>query len=500
MNRRLSSYAALVGVALLGAGCGKLDRALTARSRPAAEVAGIQLKSDVLGRILAESSIPDSALSPLWAEQFATLWADFVRLAVLYRSPDTTTALDYEPLLRGQHYFDAIAVDRYRDSMVLAGIEPTDEELRDYFDKRQPFTRLDVRRIRLSLPTDASRAVRDSMFKRAREIRRRLTGGADFLTVAREESDEPPGARGQLLSFQGHDDFEAAADSIVFRLRPGEISPVVPGTEAMLLYRIEKRIQPEFERAKDRVRLRMVTERTKRVSLQVADTLVHNARRAVMKGAEQLALRLAGDSLRSSTRVAPGTKLVTYRDGAVTAGELRNLFHLREDMRRRFAGAPEDSVHEFLLALARDEILSRAARINGYGPTESEKATLNLAFAAQLSALARQLKLSHNLVISPRYQLEREGIGFLKHVLQVGESLPWLGVFRMVLDPVVPARVDPRGAEAAARLALKLRESGEVVAATASESDGASGAAGTVGTDTAGEGQPELTPPRSFLR
>jgi len=236
MNRTLVLVGIVVSCA--AAGCGAFGDALTSHAQPAATAAGYTLDQEDLGHLMANSPVPDSALTPYWAGEFARLWADFVVLSALYEDPDTTRSLDYTRLMEDARHLSAIAVMRYRNTVVMAGIEPSDEEMREYFEVQQPYARLDVRRLVLSVPSDGGSSVRDSLLTEVRSIRERLVGGADFVTVARERSDEPAQARGQILAYQGHDDFPPAADSVVFTLQPGEISPAIATENEILLYRV----------------------------------------------------------------------------------------------------------------------------------------------------------------------------------------------------------------------------------------------------------------------
>ena len=176
----------------LSVSCREVDDALTAHSRPAATVAGRDLGTHTLGRIMAQSPIPDSGLNAGIAEQVARLWADYVTIATLYMRPDTTQSIDYAPLLEEGRYFANLAVEGYRDSVLNQNEDPTEDEVRDYYDTRKPFTRLDLRRIVIPVPGGASEEVRDSLYEETSVLRDRLAGGADFVEVARERSAEPP--------------------------------------------------------------------------------------------------------------------------------------------------------------------------------------------------------------------------------------------------------------------------------------------------------------------
>jgi dsDNA-binding SOS-regulon protein len=456
MNRTLAAIALALPVVFTA--CGAFDDALTQHARPAATAGGLTLDQGELAYLMAASPIPDSALTPYWASEFARLWADFVVLSRLYADPDTTRAVDYTRLMEDGRHLSAIAVMRYRDSVVMAGIEPTEEELRTYFELRQPYTRLDVRRIVLEMP--GGEGARDSVLARAESVRERLVGGADFVEIARQVSSEPVQARGQVLAYQGHDDFPAAADSAVFSLRPGEISPVVVTGEEALIYRIEARREPEFDEARDQLYRRVLEEREETRQQEALETEIGNARRAVLQGALAVASDVARDPTLAAERIPDGMRLVTWEGGHLSVGDLRALFVVREDLRRAFAEATEDEIYDYLMRLARDEILIQAAAESGVTANEEEREALAAALAEQLGHIARRMGLTSQLVANPGFDIDDQGYYFLQGVMTRSRALPWLGEFRVVLDPMYPVRVDDAGVRSAARQASELRAAG----------------------------------------
>jgi len=458
MNRTL----VLVGIAVscVTAGCGAFGDALTSHARPAATAAGYTLDQEELGHLMANSPVPDSALTPYWAGEFARLWADFVVLSTLYEDPDTTQSLDYTRLMEDGRHLSAIAVMRYRDSVVMKGIEPSEEELLEYWEVRQPYTRLDVRRLVLAVPSGSGNSERDSLLTEARSLRERLVGGADFVTVARERSDDPAQARGQILAYQAHDDFPPSADSVMFTLQPGEISPVFATEDEILIYRIEARREPAFDTSRDQLFRLVLEARQEERQRQALESAVGDARRAVMQEAPALVSEIARDPTLAVRRIPDGMKLVTWDGGDLSVEEIRRLFLVREDMRQLFAEASEDEIHDYLMGLARDEILITAAASSGAAASAEERAALALALAEQLGRIAARLGLSTELVADPRFDIDEQGHYFLEGVMARARAVPWLGAFRVVLDPRFPARVDESGVRSAARLAAELRAAG----------------------------------------
>ena len=239
-------------------------------------------------------------------------------------------------------------------------------------------------------------------------------GGADFVAVARERSDEPAQARGQVLAYQGHDDFPEAADTVVFALRPGEISPVVASGDEILIYRIEARRQPDFETSRDQLYRMVIQEREDERQQQALDTAVGDARRAVMQGATARASEIARDPTLAVSRIPDGMKLVTWDGGDLSVEELRRLFLVREDMRRVFAEASEDDIHDYLMQLARDEILITAASRSGVAANDEEREALAVALAEQLGHVAARLGLTSQLATNPRFDIDEQGYYFLQ--------------------------------------------------------------------------------------
>ena len=439
--------------------CADALDALTSHARPVAAVAGESLPAAELAALMAESPLPDSALTGHWAAQIGRLWADYVSLVHLYQLPDTTLAVDYDLLLEEAGYYPALAVQRYRDSVVLADIEPTGDEVREYYERARPLTRLDVRRIRLGIPPEATDAVRDSLVAEARRLRDRVAGGADFIEVARSASDEPPAARGQILAYQGHEDFPPAADSVVFDLRPGEVSPVVVTDDEIVFYRIERTRTPELENVEDMIRDRMVEQRRERKLSETSEALLSGARRVVMEGAEGVARQIATSPDLAADRVSGSLRLVRYEGGAYTAGKLRRLLQARPDLKDMFAEAEADDLAVYLYQLAGDEILVRAAVDSGVELPEELRADLRVGIAGQLAAIARRMNVTHTLVTNPAFDVGRESRRFIEHVLDRSAPVPTATEFRPVLDQRYRSRVDERSAETAARQARELRGS-----------------------------------------
>ena len=78
----------------------------------------------------------------------------------------------------------------------------------------------------------------------------------------------------------------------------------------------------------------------------------------------------------------------------------------------------------------------------------------------RLGHIAARLGLSSQLVTNPRFDIDEQSYYFLQDVMARSRALPWLGEFRVVLDPRFPVRVDESGVRSAARRASELRAAG----------------------------------------
>jgi hypothetical protein len=464
MNRLLSG-ALLLTVSL--SGCSEFEGALTQHSRPVAAVSRYSLDPSHLAAILAESTIPDSALTEYWAMQFAQIWGEYVALAEVYVAPDSTQSLDYDRLLEDRRYLAELIVNRYRDSVVLGDIDYSEEKVREYYQRVQPFTRLDIRRIVIELPADASQTTLDSLIGLGEQVRNELVGGADFRDVARRVSSEPAQVRGQLRSYQGHRDFPAVADSVLFAMSPGQISPLIELEDGLHLYLVEARRAPTFEQASDQVFEQYeAVQESLRISMAV-DSLVGSARRTVLRPAIGYFRAIVSTPDMAADRIPDQAQLVRWDGGNLTAGELRRLLRVRSDLVRLFADSTDEELEGYLFRLAEDEILIAAATGSGIEIGEAERAWLSEGLASQLSGIANNYDISHVLVTHPQFDVRTESVAFLSRVLARAARFPRVGEYQVILDTRYPIVTNDRAGALVARQAGELRR-----AASAESTDG----------------------------
>jgi hypothetical protein len=454
MNRLLSG-ALLLTVSL--SGCADFEGALTQHSRPVASVSRYSLEPSHLAAILAQSAMPDSALTEHWAIQFAQIWGEYVALAEVYVAPDSTQGLEYDRLLEDQLYLAQLSVIRFRDSVVLGDIDYSEEDVREYYQRVQPFTRLDIRRIVIELPDDASQTTLDSLFGLGEQVRSELVGGADFRGIARRVSSEPAQVRGQLLSYQGHRDFPAVADSILFAMSLGQISPLIEAEDGLYLYVVEARRAPTFEQVGDQVFEQYeAVQESLRISTTL-DSLFGSARRTVLRPAVGYFRAIVSDPDLAMDRIPDQAQLVRWEGGNLTAAELRRLLRVRNDLVTLFAGSTDEELEGYLFRLAEDEIFIAAAAGSGIEIGEADRARLSQALAFQLSRIAGHYDISHALVTNPRFDIRTESVFFLSRILDRATVIPRVGEFRVILETRYPIVTDERAGALAARQARELR-------------------------------------------
>ncbi len=157
----------------------------------------------------------------------------------LDRNPDTAVQLKFA---RAQVL--AIA----EQQAILNRVWVSDEEVKKYYDQNQnQFVQLHLLHISLRLTgSDVQQGTR--IRKGLEEVRQRAMKGEDFRALAREFSKDSDARAGGDLGFRGKGRFGEAVDSVVFRLKPGEISDVFEAPGAIHLFKaLEERPQPLAE-------------------------------------------------------------------------------------------------------------------------------------------------------------------------------------------------------------------------------------------------------------
>ncbi len=151
--------------------------------------------------------------------------------------------LDRATLLRIEEERQLIA--RYVDSVLLAGVEISDEQAQLYWEanpeefKHPP--QVKVRMIFVEVPPQADQSVVEAARAKAEAAAARVQGGEDFATVAREVSTDATAPAGGELGWVGAGLLLAELEPAVWALQIGEVSSVLRAPKGFFLFRMEDR-------------------------------------------------------------------------------------------------------------------------------------------------------------------------------------------------------------------------------------------------------------------
>lgn len=166
------------------------------------------------------------------------------------------TGLDKDPMVQRQV---TAAEDRALQSAMLSkevGPTVTDEAVRARFDAESAGKppEEEVRASHILVPTEAD----------AKKIIAELNGGADFATLAKQNSTDPGGKNGGDLGFFKKDDMVPEFSAAAFALKPGQITQTPVHTQfgwhVIKLEEVRTATPPTFEQARDELRQKMIQE------------------------------------------------------------------------------------------------------------------------------------------------------------------------------------------------------------------------------------------------
>jgi hypothetical protein len=138
-----------------------------------------------------------------------------------------------------------------------ATVLPTSEDLRREYDLHpERYEKPDrVRTSRISTPQR----------NEAEAARQRISKGEDFSIVARQMSRAPDAASGGQMGWVEKGDLPSEFEGVIFRLKTGEMSPVISAEDGFLIFKAEERSPAgrlSFEEAEPDIRRRLSREKT----------------------------------------------------------------------------------------------------------------------------------------------------------------------------------------------------------------------------------------------
>jgi peptidyl-prolyl cis-trans isomerase C len=388
--RRFVALAAITAVLTLPA-CDSFGQAMTSHTDVVARAAGHELSVDQVTDLLAPAvRIP---AQPEVVDALANLWVDYTLLATAATQDSTLQNLDLDAVITP--YFNQQLVYQLREQVIQVDTMLTDEQLRAAFEREQPNAEVHARHILLRMPADASQQVQDSVLARARQIRQEAVGGADFAELAAQYTEEPNGGeRGGDLGYFSAGDMIPQFEEAAFSLPVGAVSEPVVTPFGVHIIKVEDKRLPDYETLRDEFRQQYIGQLYAEAEESYLTELTERKQVEVEDGAVDVARELARKPSTGLSRRASQRALVSYADGALTAGEYVALMQQRPaEQRGQIAALSDDQLTEWLRFVARDEILIEEAKAQGLSTPQSTQDSARTELRAQIRQAAAEAGL-----------------------------------------------------------------------------------------------------------
>lgn len=269
MNPSSGQRSAVLLLLLLATAC---QRSEPAAPDVVARIEGEEIRYAQVERYVArtagegESVLASDVLSQLFDQYLdeELLWRLAVDRGLIQRGMDASAA-------SRRRAIDALLADRSEDEQ-----GPDEREVAAYYAAhRAEFTRPERVRLRQILTEDRSTAERAV---------RELAGGADFAGLARTLSSDPSAASGGYQGELSRADLPPAFADVIFSLRPGEVSRLIPADYGFHIFQVVARspagviplaeARPEIEERlrqerADRLLAELVGEARRRYNVEV---------------------------------------------------------------------------------------------------------------------------------------------------------------------------------------------------------------------------------------
>ena len=220
----------------------------------------------------------------------------------------------------------------------------SDEEALSYFnsnpkefvipEKRQ------VRHILLKAPKEMDPKEREEIRNKAESIRNRISGGEDFASVAKSESqDEGSQANGGDLGFLSPGSMSSTFEQAAFKLKPGEISNPVRTDQGYHIIRVDtitEESQKSFEESKQQIIDKLLEERARKKIVSDADNFYESVYRSenLMDNARKsgFEIQLADNVLKESGLPFSQNDLkISEEVFQMKSGEISRLFRVGDE-------------------------------------------------------------------------------------------------------------------------------------------------------------------------
>ncbi len=377
--RKLIPIVALAGALALPA-CESFAQAIGAHKNVVARAAGHDLTVDEAASLLQQN--PRLPNQPQVVDALANLWVDYTLLATAGAKDSTLKSINLDVLVKPAA--EQEMVFKLRDKVIHFDTAISEADLQKLYATQGAGTQVRARHILFRLAPDATPAQRDSVQKLAASVRAQLTanGGKDFAQLAQKYSADSASAKqGGELGFFSRGQMVAPFEAAAFKLTPGQISDVVETPYGFHIIQVEEKKQPPYDSVKVQFRQAVIQQRVQDAEQQYMSRLTDPLNIQVTKDAYNVARDVARNSDRKLSGRAADRELVTYKGGAVTAGDLLEVLRsLQPQQRTQFASAGDDQLKNVLMGLARNKVLIAEAKKQGLGPTQQQQDSMaNLA-------------------------------------------------------------------------------------------------------------------------
>jgi PPIC-type PPIASE domain len=343
------SFVGLAAVLLALTACDGFKEAMTAHVDVAAKAGSQELSVDRLAQLLSQVKVP---VTPDIAKAVTDLWVNYQLIGQAAARGDSLNdpkAIDQAlwPIIaqqRAQKWHERIAKN-------FPGIDTTGAEA-----KYNQGEMLAARHILLQVPENASPATRDSVRKRAEELRAQATS-ANFAELARKYSQDPGSAQrgGDLGVFPKGMMVKEFQDALA-ALKPGEISPVV---KTQFGYHIIRR--STYAEAKDEFNRVINQDKVQAADSAYLAKLESSGDVKIKPNAAAL-IKDASKDLEGHAR--DNTLIASSKAGDFTVARFvrwLQAFPQRDQIRQGIQTAPDSQVVGFARNIIRNELVLREA-------------------------------------------------------------------------------------------------------------------------------------------
>ena len=457
-HMKIRSLAALSASLLLLSACDGLKEALTAHVDVVARAENHELSVTRLGELLGNSRLQ----IPVTRETAAIvtdLWVNYHLLAIA--------------AARGDSLNDGAAIDEaasgitgnvlLRRFMEQVGTTIQRDSASETTYNQAAGGVLAARHILLGYPGGpgtASQEQKDSVRRRAEQVRAQVTN-ANFAEMVRRHSTEPgAGERGGDLGAFGREDMVKPFSDAVAALRPGEISNPV---ETQYGYHIIQRYSYAAAKAMyDQAFSQRSGQRAESIYVAKVDA---DANIQVKSNAAGLAKTAARDV---AAHRRDDDVMATFRNGDLTVGEfIRWIEAFPPQMRitSQMSQAPDSVVRQFVKSMARNEVILMKADSAGVKITDEERAQLHGEFRSLATGLWRDLGIAPEMLadsaksVPERERLAAARVEAVLDRILAGQAQPQPVPVpvQMVLGRKYESKVNAAGLDRAVEHARKLR-------------------------------------------